>query len=217
MGVDGVTAATVDLMSHRAQVGGRRARLRFCQRRQPIVCHPGCFSIDKSTYSASANPTDFQPPTPTAHHPPLQKKVSYDPNATGPRFFVDAVESAGFDCQLAPDGTLSDDAGAAQRAELEAWAALLFWGVLFTVPLFIVAMVLPLMGVSWMRRVLVMGFPLDQLVKWALATPVQVRRGAWGAVSMFLGLVGLLYANLQSLPPAPQLCTNLKTHPPHPP
>jgi len=153
----------------------------------------------------TANHNNLPPHPPQHPHPPhttptppqpKTPQVWYDPNATGPRAFVAAVESAGFDCTPAPDSSLGDDAGALQRSELEQWAKLLFWSVLFTVPLFVVAMVLPLAGANVLARVYVGGFQLDQLVKWALATPVQVRglgwvgaSGGWGSLVVVFRLM----------------------------
>ncbi|GBF98396.1 copper-transporting ATPase-like, partial [Raphidocelis subcapitata] len=115
--------------------------------------------------------------------------IQFDPNSTGPRAFIAAVEAAGFDAAPAlGGGALGDEAGAAQRAELAAWARLLAWSAAFTLPLFVVAMVLPMLGIKFMHGVQLLGFPLDQWTKWALATPVQFvigwrfHRGAYKAL-----------------------------------
>ena len=76
-----------------------------------------------------------------------------------------------------------------QRAELQQWQMLLRRAAWLTLPVFLTAMVLPL--VPWLRPLLkaqVAGFPLEELVKWAFATPVQFwvgarfHRGAWRAL-----------------------------------
>lgn len=70
----------------------------------------------------------------------------------------------------------SRSAGAEQAAaELAAWRRLLVLSVSLTLPVFLIAVVLPRVPLA--RRALdslVLGFPLGQLMKWALTTPIQV-------------------------------------------
>ena len=76
-----------------------------------------------------------------------------------------------------------------QGAELARWRRLFTWSAVLTAPVFLVAMVLPwLPGLEPILEAHVLGFPLDELVKWALVTPVQFcigwrfHAGAWNAL-----------------------------------
>ena len=76
-----------------------------------------------------------------------------------------------------------------RRAELQYWRWLLRYSGAFTVPVFMLAMVLPMMpGCDALFKAHLLGFPLDELLKWALATPVQFwigwrfHAGAWKAL-----------------------------------
>lgn len=77
----------------------------------------------------------------------------------------------------------------ARQAELDEWWRLLRRSVAFTLPVFITAMILP--ALPFMRPILqqqVLGFPLQEVVKWAFTTPVQFwigarfHMGAWRAL-----------------------------------
>lgn len=69
-----------------------------------------------------------------------QGQVWYDANITGPRTFVDAISSAGFTASVATD----DEKGIDHGAELQYWHSLLMSSLVFTIPVFMVAMVLPM-------------------------------------------------------------------------
>ena len=76
-----------------------------------------------------------------------------------------------------------------RRAELQYWRRLLRYSCAFTLPVFLLAMVLPMMpGCQALFRTRLLGFPLDELLKWLLATPVQFwigwrfHAGAWKAL-----------------------------------
>lgn len=68
-------------------------------------------------------------------------EVWYNPTSTGPRAFLDAVTAAGFTGSLV---TSDDSRGSDHRAELEYWKNLLSMALVFTIPVFILAMVLPM-------------------------------------------------------------------------
>lgn len=80
--------------------------------------------------------------------------------------------------------------GAQQRkAELDSWLRLLKLSAALTLPVFLTAMVLPMM--PSMRPILatmVAGFPLEELIKWSFTTPIQFyvaarfHMGAWRAL-----------------------------------
>ena len=61
-----------------------------------------------------------------------------------------------------------------RRVELQYWRRLLRYSCCLTLPVFMLAMVLPMMpGCEALFKLQVLGFPLDELLKWAFATPVQ--------------------------------------------
>ncbi|KAK9809274.1 hypothetical protein WJX73_000048 [Symbiochloris irregularis] len=104
-------------------------------------------------------------------------EVRFDPDQTGPRHLLRAVGEAGFDAQLVDANRwLGDEL---RKAELAMWWRLLRWSLTFTIPVWLLAMVLP--HVTFLQPLLqtmVLGFPLKELIKWALTTPVQFWIGA---------------------------------------
>ncbi|EFJ52982.1 hypothetical protein VOLCADRAFT_102604 [Volvox carteri f. nagariensis] len=141
--------------------------------------------------------------------------VWYDPNTTGPRDLIGAVEAcdggaavgggtppsqpltAELVRSVSPWGSPSGagvggsngggvakgwpgggggggSAASAADRELRYWWGLFSTSLFFTVPVFLVAMVLPMLpGSEPFMSTPILGFPCNQLVKWALATPVQ--------------------------------------------
>lgn len=80
---------------------------------------------------------------PIVSHTPLSLQVWYNPTSTGPRAFIDAVLAAGFEASLLDED--SSNRGAAEHAEeLRAWRRLFWLAMLFTVPVFMLSMVLPM-------------------------------------------------------------------------
>jgi hypothetical protein len=70
-------------------------------------------------------------------------QVWYNPTSTGPRAFIDAVTAAGFEASLLDE--CSSNRGAAEHAEeLRAWRQLFLMAMVFTVPVFMLSMVLPM-------------------------------------------------------------------------
>ena len=102
-------------------------------------------------------------------------EVRFDPDATGPRAFVDAIDDAGFDAHVSS----SDGAGArrgrsATASEAETYKSLFWTSLSYTVPTFAINMILPhVFGFSWLYVDVVNKVKLASFVKWALATPVQ--------------------------------------------
>ena len=81
-------------------------------------------------------------------------------------------------------------AGANQRREeLARWRQLFVRSLCLTIPVFLTAMVLPMLPFfkAALRKQL-LGFPLDEIIKWAFTTPIQFvigarfHRGAWAAL-----------------------------------
>jgi hypothetical protein len=71
-------------------------------------------------------------------------QVWYNPTSTGPRAFIAAVTDARFQASLLDDAAANRGA-AEQAAELEGWRSLLLSALVFTVPVFMLSMVLPMM------------------------------------------------------------------------
>eukprot|EP00198_Chlamydomonas_reinhardtii_P009930 XP_001699267.1 heavy metal transporting ATPase [Chlamydomonas reinhardtii] len=127
-------------------------------------------------------------------------EVWYDPNTAGPRDMIGAIErcDGGAGGAEGLTATLQRSelaaAGGAQAAaarELRYWWGLFSSSLFFTVPVFVVAMVLPMIPGERSAAITSMpifGFPCNQLVKWVLATPVQFvvgwrfHRGAFKAL-----------------------------------
>ncbi len=62
---------------------------------------------------------------------------------------------------------------------METWLRLLKWSTLLTLPVFATAMVLPMLGfMQPLLATMVLGFPLDELIKWGFTTPIQFYIGA---------------------------------------
>jgi Cu+-exporting ATPase len=114
-------------------------------------------------------------------------EVRFDPGTTGPRHFIDAIEAAGFEAEVLSGAKfdLSDQ----NAAEIAGYRRATLLATAFTLPVFMVAMVFPplhLMGFLYTHMFL--GFPLNELIKWAFSTPVQFwigwrfHLGAWKAI-----------------------------------
>ena len=105
-------------------------------------------------------------------------RVAYDRAVTGPRDIVRAIEDAGFEASVSADEEerLIKEM---QQLETERQKNELRWALIFTVPLFLVAMVLPRVppfGALLSATVGIHGvllFHIGDLIQWALATPVQ--------------------------------------------
>eukprot|EP00879_Flechtneria_rotunda_P007448 GHRR01007813.1.p1 GENE.GHRR01007813.1~~GHRR01007813.1.p1 ORF type:complete len:490 (+),score=138.59 GHRR01007813.1:1423-2892(+) len=125
-------------------------------------------------------------------------QVWFNPATTGPRAFLDAITAAGFTGALV---TGDESRAPDHRAELKQWADLLYMALVFTVPVFILAMVLPMLpGTEIVLSAPLFGFRVDELLKWALATPVQFwigwrfHRNAWKALKRGVANMDVLVA-----------------------
>ncbi|KAL4423767.1 hypothetical protein ABPG75_001068 [Micractinium tetrahymenae] len=114
-------------------------------------------------------------------------EVQFDPEVAGPRHLVEAVEGVGFEAAAITGQRL--DFVDNNRRETEEWRRQFRNAALLTVPVFIISMVTVHMHcMRWLYRDMVGGFPLDQVVKCLLATPVQFvlgwrfHRGAYRAL-----------------------------------
>eukprot|EP00898_Chlorokybus_atmophyticus_P005927 jgi/Chlat1/6335/Chrsp44S05898 len=98
--------------------------------------------------------------------------VMYHPDKTGPRALLTAVDDCGFAAEV--DADSQGNAGHKRASESEYWRNLLLLSATFTIPTFLVAMVLPM--IPFFKACLEMKvcwFQLSDIIKWALVTPVQ--------------------------------------------
>ena len=115
-------------------------------------------------------------------------EARFDPDAVGPRALIQALASAGYDARPAPADP-GADGSAARARERRLWRNKFLLSLAFSIPLFIINMIL-MMIPPLERRLdtMVGGFPAGSLVSWALATPVQFyvgwvfHRGAYRAL-----------------------------------
>eukprot|EP01025_Chloroclados_australasicus_P021671 TRINITY_DN22727_c0_g1_i7.p1 TRINITY_DN22727_c0_g1~~TRINITY_DN22727_c0_g1_i7.p1 ORF type:complete len:1004 (+),score=157.35 TRINITY_DN22727_c0_g1_i7:25-3012(+) len=98
--------------------------------------------------------------------------IRYDPDIIGIRDLMNAIEDAGFDVQLDSDG--EEGGRDALRLEAERLWRLFVLSLFFSVPVFLMAVLIPRLPVlSFLTKMQVFGFPFDEIFKWVLATPVQ--------------------------------------------
>ena len=134
--------------------------------------------------------------------------VTFDPDATGPRDLLAAVEGAGFGAAILADRAERSGGAAVAAASADAarWSALFRTSALLTAPVFLVAMVLPM----WPRAAVLLdtlvlgGWPLGEVLKWALTTPVQFGCGA----TFHVGAVRALRAGRANMDVLVSLGTN---------
>jgi len=101
--------------------------------------------------------------------------VSYDSSVVGPRDILDRIGQAGFAASLNEQGQGMGSRGS-ERNEKETarYRRLAIAASVFTIPVFLIAMVFPYIDAfGFLYSKSVFGYPLDEILKWALATPVQ--------------------------------------------
>eukprot|EP00967_Tisochrysis_lutea_P053924 scaffold67204_cov30-Tisochrysis_lutea.AAC.7 len=120
--------------------------------------------------------------------------IRYDSSLTDPATLIAAVRSLGFSASaLSPtNGPLSDNPLSSSALSREAliWRRQFIGSLIFTLPVVIIAMVLPHTSAGPTMDVeVVPGLPIDVFVLWLLVTPVQFGFGfqfyrrAWRALS----------------------------------
>ena len=106
-------------------------------------------------------------------------EVAFDPNVTGPRKLIQAIEDAGFDSLVSSSERVG--AGAPQKAtdaEASRFRSLFWTSLAYTAPVFAINMILPgSPGFAWLYRDAMNHVSLASFTKWALATPVQFHVG----------------------------------------
>lgn len=108
--------------------------------------------------------------------PELNKiSISYKPDTTGPRTFIEVIESTGsshFKAMIYPQGRGRDSH---RQQEIKQYYEYFLWSLIFTVPVFLSSMVL--MYIPGIKRVLdakvVNKLTVGEILRWDLSTPVQ--------------------------------------------
>ncbi|MCO5552812.1 hypothetical protein L7F22_006329 [Adiantum nelumboides] len=96
--------------------------------------------------------------------------ISYDPDETGPRCFLEVIDKAGF------KASLQTDLGAPDRSkEVKEYKHRFLWSCVFSIPLFMLSMIL--MYIPALKHVLqskiVNMLTVGMLLRWILSSPVQ--------------------------------------------
>ena len=97
-------------------------------------------------------------------------QVEFNPDLVGPRDIVQLIQYLGYPCQLKEES----DRNSATDKEIRHWKRLCLLSLVFTLPVFVMAMVLPRIPhvKNWIKTE-IFGFPFDVLFKWLFTTPVQ--------------------------------------------
>lgn len=99
-------------------------------------------------------------------------EVQFDPGTTGPRHLLVAIEDAGFEAEAITNNKfeLSDR----NKKETLEYRKQTIIAASFTLPVFLISMVfLPLHMMNFIYTRMIGNFPLNELLKWILTTPVQ--------------------------------------------
>ncbi len=101
-------------------------------------------------------------------------QIQYDSAMVGARDIIGVVSGLGYGANLLQNDELSAGMGERKREKLF-WRHKVAWSLVFSVPVFLLAMVLAyLPGVKEGLNTSVAGFTVNELVQWILTTPVQV-------------------------------------------
>ncbi|KAM0949536.1 putative P-type Cu(2+) transporter [Dioscorea sansibarensis] len=107
---------------------------------------------------------------------PLKKvSLSYKPDKTGPRTFIEVVESTGsgrFKASLYPDDVGREPH---KHCEIKQYYQSFLWSLVFTIPVFLTSMVFMYVpGIKHgLDKKIVNMLGIGELIRWILATPVQ--------------------------------------------
>ena len=102
-------------------------------------------------------------------------QVQYDSALVGARDIIAVVCGLGYEASLLQNDELSAGMGEREK-EKRFWRQKVIWSLLFSVPVFLLAMVFAyLPRVKEGLNTSVGGFTVNELVQWILTTPVQVQ------------------------------------------
>ncbi|KAI8376093.1 uncharacterized protein BYT42DRAFT_573377 [Radiomyces spectabilis] len=118
-------------------------------------------------------------------------KIEYDETMVGPRSIVEAIEALGFSAIVADQTKHSQLESLTKVREIKAWRRALFQSVIFAIPVFVIAMVLP--EFAWSQPLLdtllvIPGLYLMDVVQLVLTLPVQFGVGRLFLVSAYRSL-----------------------------
>lgn len=100
-------------------------------------------------------------------------EIHYNSSVVGPRNIIEKVESLGFVASVQEDDNQSKYYDQNEK-ETSRYRRLATWSAVFTIPVFLIAMVFPWLGVfTCLYRWTVFGFPVSEVLKFVLVTPVQ--------------------------------------------
>lgn len=100
-------------------------------------------------------------------------EVKFDPDRTGPRSMISALQEAGYVAALAPEA--GTDGSAVREREKRFWWRKFSLSLIFSIPIFILNMILMMIAASKEGLMTdVAGFTLGEVLSFLLATPVQV-------------------------------------------
>ncbi|XP_047317881.1 copper-transporting ATPase HMA4-like [Impatiens glandulifera] len=101
--------------------------------------------------------------------------ISYDPDVTGPRSLIQHVCEAGKGSYGANLYVPAKGKDTARQHEIQIYRSQFFWSCLFSVPVFIFSMVLPMLPPygNWLNYKIWNMLNIGILLRWILCTPVQ--------------------------------------------
>ncbi|KYQ91143.1 P-type ATPase [Tieghemostelium lacteum] len=129
-------------------------------------------------------------------------KVECDSTVVGPRTIINLLKSQ-LELQSELYNPDSSDAKESllRKREIEKWRKLFIFSIAFTAPLIVIAMILvPITSISFLHYKLTQGLPVESLIGFVLATPVQIVSGwgfyknSWAALRNLHGNMDLLVA-----------------------
>ncbi|XP_022845511.1 probable copper-transporting ATPase HMA5 isoform X2 [Olea europaea var. sylvestris] len=105
--------------------------------------------------------------------------ISYKPDVTGPRTFVNVIKSAGSGCFKATIFPGGGEREAHRQEEIKQYYRSFLWSLIFTIPVFLMSMVF--MYIPGIKHVLdskvVNMLSIGEILRWLLSTPVQFITG----------------------------------------
>jgi len=106
-------------------------------------------------------------------------EVRFNPDLTGPRVLIEAIEDAGFDAIISSAENANQRKLNPSASEAARYRALFWTSLAFTLPTFALNMILPHLGMfTWIYSGIINKVSLASFLKWGLATPVQFVVGA---------------------------------------
>ncbi|KAL0312615.1 UNVERIFIED_CONTAM: putative copper-transporting ATPase HMA5 [Sesamum radiatum] len=108
--------------------------------------------------------------------PELNKlSVSYQPDFTGPRNFIEVIESTGsgrYKAKIFPEG---GSRGAHREEEIKQYYKSFLWSLVFTIPVFLMSMIfMYIPGIKHgLDTKIVNMLTIGEIMRWILSTPVQ--------------------------------------------